>query len=255
MKKIMLAAFMMLLLYPVAYTYGFSSKGEDCSKCHTLTKDEAATLLKDIIPNGKILDVRMTQLKALWEVDVETQGRKMPVYVDFSKKYLVSGTLIDIKGKKNLTEERLSEINRVDASKIPLKDALVMGSKDARDKVIVFTDPDCPYCAKLHDEIKKVIMERKDIAFFIKMFPLPSHKGAFEKSKVIVCEKSLSLLDDAFAKKQLPKANCKTTAIDDNIKLAKKLGITGTPAMVMPDGRVVSGYRDANVLKNLIDRK
>ena len=54
--------------------------------------------------------------------------------------------------------------------------------------------------------MKKVIEKRKDIAFFIKMYPLPMHKGAYEKSKTIVCEKSLALLEDAFAKKTLPAA-------------------------------------------------
>ncbi len=87
------------------------------------------------------------------------------------------------------------------------------------------------------------------------MFPLPIHKTAAEKAKAIVCEKSLKLLDDAYEKKTLPKPKCKTSVIDDNIKLAKKLGISGTPALILPDGRVVSGYRDANALKALIDKK
>jgi|SRR3990172_1516062 len=103
--------------------------------------------------------------------------------------------------------------------------------------------------------MKKVVAERKDIAFYIKMFPLPMHKEAYDKAKAIVCEKSLALLEDAFNKKQLPKPKCKTTVVDENIKLAKQLGITGAPALVLPDGRVVSGYKDAGALKDLIDRK
>ncbi len=87
------------------------------------------------------------------------------------------------------------------------------------------------------------------------MFPLPIHKEAYDKAKAIVCEKSLSLLDDAFAKKALPKAKCKTSAVDDNIKLANKLNISGAPAMVLPDGRVISGYKDAQAIKELIDKK
>jgi thiol:disulfide interchange protein DsbC len=103
--------------------------------------------------------------------------------------------------------------------------------------------------------MKKVIAERKDIAFLIKMLPLPAHKEAYDKAKTIVCEKSLSLLDNAFEKKPIPKPKCKTSIVDDNIKLAQKLGISGLPAMVMPDGRIISGYHDANALKSLIDKK
>jgi thiol:disulfide interchange protein DsbC len=64
------------------------------------------------------------------------------VYVDFSKKYLISGALVDIKTKANLTQERFNEINKTDVSLIPLDDALVMGDIDAKKRVIVFTDPD-----------------------------------------------------------------------------------------------------------------
>jgi thiol:disulfide interchange protein DsbC len=102
--------------------------------------------------------------------------------------------------------------------------------------------------------MKKVIEKRKDIAFFIKMFPLPMHKGAYEEAKAIVCEKSLALLEDAFAKKPLPAPKCDTKAVDDNIKLGEKLGIRGTPAIILPDGIVVPGYKDADSLIALISK-
>jgi thiol:disulfide interchange protein DsbC len=96
--------------------------------------------------------------------------------------------------------------------------------------------------------MKKVVEERKDIAFLIKMFPLSMHPGAYEKAKAIVCEKSLALLEDAFAKKELPKAKCETTVLDENIKLAEKFGIRGTPALIFPDGSVVPGAVDAKAI-------
>ncbi len=102
--------------------------------------------------------------------------------------------------------------------------------------------------------MKKVIEKRKDIVFNIKMFPLKMHPNAYEKSKTIVCEKSISVLEDAFAKKQIPKPSCNTTVIDDNIKLGEKLGISGTPAIIMPDGTLVPGYKDADSLISLIDK-
>ena len=96
--------------------------------------------------------------------------------------------------------------------------------------------------------MKKVIAERKDIVFHIKMFPLPMHKDAYDKAKAIVCEKSLALLEDAFEKKPLPKPTCETTVIDENIKLAQKLGISGTPALIFPDGKLVPGALDAKTI-------
>ncbi len=141
MRKVILSGVIAFLLCP-AFSYAFSSKGQDCSKCHTLKKEEAAALVKGVIPNPRILDIRMTPLKAVWELDIEADGKKGIVYLDFSKKYLISGSILDIRAKKNLTQERFSEINKVNVSQIPLKDALVMGDKNAGHKVIVFDDPD-----------------------------------------------------------------------------------------------------------------
>jgi thiol:disulfide interchange protein DsbC len=67
-----------------------------------------------------------------------------------------------------------------------------------------------------------------------------------------VCEKSLALLDDAFEGKQLPKPKCETTVIDENLKLGEKLGISGAPTLIMPDGRVIQGYKEADALIGLV---
>jgi thiol:disulfide interchange protein DsbC len=100
--------------------------------------------------------------------------------------------------------------------------------------------------------MEKVVKERKDIAFYIKMFPLPMHKGADEIAKSIVCEKSLKLLEEAFEHKEIPKAKCDTKVIKENLELGQKLGITGTPALILPDGRVEPGYRDAKGIIGLV---
>ncbi len=85
------------------------------------------------------------------------------------------------------------------------------------------------------------------------MLPLKSHPQAYEKSKSIVCEKSLALLGDAYEKKSLPRPNCKTLAVDENIRLAQKLGLTSVPAFILPDGTIIPKYIDAKTLiKKLI---
>ncbi len=95
-----------------------------------------------MIPDIKVLHVRASAVKGLWEIGIESGGRKGIVYLDYSGKHLLAGNLFSIQAKTNLTQESLQEINKVDASQIPLKDALVMGDKNAKYKVIVFDDPD-----------------------------------------------------------------------------------------------------------------
>ncbi len=137
---------------------------------------------------------------------------------------------------------------RTDFSKLPLDRALILGPKEAPLKMAVFTDPDCPYCGKFHGEMEKIVRERKDIVFYIFLFPLPMHKDAYWKSKSIVCENSLKMLADAFEQRPIPRRECPTRAIDENIALARTLGIRGTPTTIFPDGRIKPGSVTAQQL-------
>lgn len=136
---------------------------------------------------------------------------------------------------------------------IPLDNALVMGNRNAQFKVIVFTDPDCPFCAKLHQEMKTVLQQRNDIVFFLKLYPLAFHKEAYGKSKTIVCENSLKLLEANFNKELIPKTDCESREIDDNIKLAKTLGINSVPTMIFANGDKVSGAKSSYVIIKLVE--
>jgi len=144
MVKKVLPIILLLLLTPVfcGLSFGFETKGQDCSKCHTLTAAEAKDLIKGFYPDARIVEVASSPLKVAWEVFVDIGGRKGILYVDFSKKHLILGSIVSLGDRRNLTQERFNELNRVDVSQIPLDDALVMGDPKARIRVIVFTDPD-----------------------------------------------------------------------------------------------------------------
>ena len=129
-------------LFGNSLCYGFEVKGQDCSQCHTLTSSEARDLIGVFYPDVKILEVGMSPVKGSWELFIETGQKKGLVYIDFSKKYVLLGSILSIQEKRNLTQERLSQLNKVDVSQIPLDDAVVMGDSKARIRVIVFTDPD-----------------------------------------------------------------------------------------------------------------
>lgn len=249
MLKFVITAFIILYV-----AIGYSAFAAEPKATAGMTPTEALSALQELVPDVKVLEVSATPVQGIFEVAVETEGRKGIIYLDSSRKYLITGSIVHIPTKQNLTHQRFSEINKVNVSEIPLADALIMGEKNAPKKVIVFTDPDCPYCAKLHWEMKKILEQRKDIAFFIKLYPLPMHKDAYGKSKAIVCEKSLALLDDAFERKPVEPGKCETSAIEDNLKLAEKLGIRGTPAIILPNGIIIPGYQDAPSLIDAIDK-
>jgi thiol:disulfide interchange protein DsbC len=141
-KRVFLLFLAVLILSAASDSFGFSTKGQDCSKCHTLKKDEATKLLKDFDQTIKIKTISVSAAKYLFEVSVESNGKKGVVYIDFPKKHLFTGSLYQINGKRNLTQESLSEINKVNVSQIPLGDAIVLGEKNAKYRVVVFDDPE-----------------------------------------------------------------------------------------------------------------
>ncbi|HYB20539.1 MAG TPA: DsbC family protein [Thermodesulfobacteriota bacterium] len=231
----------------------------DCQKCHTITNQEAKEILQNMkIPGGaEVLKVQLSPVKGLWEVSFLNNGKPAVMYVDFSKSFILPGPVVEIKGGKNKTQERLAKLQesrRVDFSKIPLNQGLVMGDVLAPQKVAVFTDPDCNFCEKLHKEMKKVLQERKDIVFYILLYPLSIHKDAYWKSKSIFCNRSLQMLENAYDRKEILRLECDTKEIDANIRIAEALGITGTPTLVLPDGRTHTGAMPANQLIDFIQR-
>ena len=141
-KTFLLALLLLFCLFSPNPSFCFEGKGQDCSKCHTLSNDEARDLLKEAIPDIKIVSVKLGPPQGFWEVYLESGGRKGLIYVDFAKRHFFVGSLISIKERKNLTQERFTELNKIDVSQIPLNDALVVGDQKARIKVISFSDPD-----------------------------------------------------------------------------------------------------------------
>jgi thiol:disulfide interchange protein DsbC len=143
MSKRFLFIFLLLLsLLPLGSAHPFETKGQDCAKCHMLGNDEARELLKGVAPDVKIINIIISPVKAVWEVFLESRGKKRLVYIDFSKKFLIDGKIISINEKKDLSGERLIELNKIDVSQIPLEDALVLGDPKARIRIIAFDDVD-----------------------------------------------------------------------------------------------------------------
>ena len=91
-----------------------------------------------------------------------------------------------------------------------------------------------------------------EVAFLIKLYPLKMHPNAYDISKSIVCNNSMEYLELSFAGKPVPPPNCEMPVIDQTIALARELGIRSTPNLIMPDGRLLPGYRKAEEILAII---
>ena len=132
----------LLAIFIFSNTYCSNASDQKASSCSQIKKDDLLPQLKNLAPNIDILEIGPAPIEGLCELAIETNGRKAIIYTDPATKYIISGSILEIATKTNLTQERLIDLNRVDVSQIPLDNAILMGDKEAKYRVIVFSDPD-----------------------------------------------------------------------------------------------------------------
>ena len=189
------------------------------------------------MPNApKIDEVRPAAMPGLWEIRIGNEVR----YTDPTGSYLIEGELIDLKAKKNLTEERLAQINRVDFATLPFKDALVWKNGTGKRRIAVFADPNCGYC-KLFE---RGLQELKDVTVYTFLIPILGGDSS-DKSRAIWCAKDgvNTWLAWMLKGEQPPKApaSCDDAAIERNLALSRKIHVNGTPAILLEDGNRIPG--------------
>ena len=249
-----------IILVSSSFAMAKEGCGGVCATCHSLTEKEATELLKKT--GGTVTSVKQSPSRGLFELLVERDGQKGILLMDFSKKHLIQGMVVDIEKLEPVSAHQLNtqqpkQQTSVDVTTIPVSNAVIIGNPKGSKKIYVFTDPDCPYCRKGHDELNKLAKIAPDVAIHIMLFPLPMHPAAYDKSRTIIETKDHDLLDKAFAGKEIPKPTKDSSkkAVDEIVKFANANGISGTPTMVMQDGAILVGMRDAETMKKMLEGK
>ena len=182
----------------------------------------------------KIDEVSKTPMNNLYEIRVDSDI----FYTDAEGNFLIQGNLIDTKGKRNLTEERVTKLSAIDFDALPLKDAFTQVRGNGKRKLAVFEDPNCGYCKRFERDLQKV----NDVTIHTFLIPILSADSA-EKSKNIWCakDKNKAWLDWMVRDQNPAKASCDTTALERNLAFSKKYKITGTPTVFFANGTRVPG--------------
>lgn len=199
-----------------------------------------ATIRKSIterMPNApKIDEVRPAPMPGLWEVRIGNEVR----YTDPTGSFLIEGELFDLKARKNLTEERVAQLNRIDFASLPFKDAVVWKNGNGKRRIAVFADPNCGYCKRF----EKGLQELKDVTVYTFLIPILGGDSP-EKTRAIWCAKdSTSAWLGWMLKGEQPAkapASCDDAAIERNLALSRKIHVNGTPAILLEDGNRIPG--------------
>ncbi len=153
-------------------------------------------------PNVKINDIKINTKKELplngWygyilDVKANIQGKDIDAKdIIFSDGKYISLELIDSETGKSLKDVVTPNLtdNFHDKAK------LIAGNPNAKDKLVVFSDPLCPFCKDyLPDVIKYVNKNSDSIALYYYNFPLSIHPAATPLSKMIEIAKHKGLKD------------------------------------------------------------
>ena len=163
------------------------------------------------------------------------------MYVSNDGKYLLQGSLIDLKTRTDIGEERRNGI-RLDAlNDLGEEKMIVFPAKEQKHVITVFTDIDCGYCRKLHGEMDKY--NEKGITVRYLMFPRAGIDSASYKKAVSVwCSKDQQdAMTRSKAGENVPNATC-DNPVKEEYELGQLIGVRGTPAIIMEDGAMLPGY-------------
>ena len=192
-----------------------------------------------LFPHARIDSVEPSPVAGIYEVRT---GRNV-VYMDATGRYVFAS-------RKNLTAEKMAGLNALDFGSLPAAQAIHLGPATAAKRIAVFTDVDCPFCKKFHQETLPDLL-KAGVGVDLYLLPLTQlHPGAFEKSRRVWCSPDkAAALDRIMAGQSLPEAaaECRTP-LAQIAELASKLSISGTPTLVLDSGQRVDGFLSYDVL-------
>lgn len=203
--------------------------------------------LAERLPNlPKIDEVNRTAMPGLFEVRIN--GTEI-LYTDAEANFLIQGSLIDTKAKRNLTEERIEKLTAIDFASLPVKDAFTIVRGNGKRKLAVFEDPNCGYCKRFERDLQKV----DNVTIHMFLYPILG-AGSTERSRNIWCAKDRAKAWNDWMLKDVDPASatCDTAALTRNVELGRKYKITGTPTLIFADGSRVPGAINAQQIEKFL---
>jgi thiol:disulfide interchange protein DsbC len=194
----------------------------------------------------KLDEVSKTGMAGLYELRVN--GSDI-FYTDAEANFLLQGNLIDLKTKRNLTEERVDKLTEIAFDTLPLKDSFTIVRGNGKRKLAVFEDPNCGYCKRFEADLQKV----DNVTVHMFLYPILSADST-EKSRNIWCakDKGRAWQDLMLRDAQAAPAKCDAAAIARNLEFGKKYKITGTPTLIFADGTRVPGAINAQQVEKML---
>ena len=204
--------------------------------------------LKQKYPSTVIKSVSATSLPGIYEV---VMGKNV-AYVEESGRYFIFGHLFDMQTQTDMTEGKImaEQVQKTDFNKLPTQDAVKIVRGDGSRKVAIFSDPDCPYCKQLENNIANLT----NVTIYLYLFPLEQlHPQAKAKAVGVWCAPDRAKAWDGLMRRNEAVSGQCDNPIDRNVALAESLGINGTPTVILPDGSIIPGAPSSAKLDQMLN--
>jgi thiol:disulfide interchange protein DsbC len=211
--------------------------------------DDIADLQKALVermPQVAITSIEATPVSGLYQVIVGPQV----VYMTKDAKYMIDGDLVDLSTSRNFTEDakaaiRLSEINELSEDEM-----VVYKPETVKHTITVVTDINCPYCRRLHKEVPQYLQNGIKVRYIF--MPLKGPEDIAKTVSVWCANDRNAALDIAKKGGEIEAKKC-DNPIMKHMELARKLGVRGTPAILLENGDMLPGYVPVNKLVTQLD--
>ncbi|MBK80184.1 MAG: protein-disulfide isomerase [Gammaproteobacteria bacterium] len=216
--------------------------------------EAAATLvsrLKALRPDIPIENVTASPIPGIYAL--ELAGGTV-FYGTEDGRYLFAGDLYQLGDDElvNLAEAGRAELRHELLAGVPRSEMIVFSpAGDTRAAINVFTDVDCGFCQKLHQEVPKL----NEMGIEVRYLAYPRAGVGSESYRKIVsawCAKDPnSALTKLKARQSIPDASC-PNPVAEQLDLGRQMGVSGTPAIVLQDGTMLPGYMPAERLAEIV---
>lgn len=188
-----------------------------------------------------ILSAVPTDMKDIYWV---TASGLPSFFTDKSGKHIIQGQIIAVGAEApvDISGALVAKTAQEALKAVDKKDMIIYPAKgETKSVVYSFTDADCPYCTKLHEEIDDINARGIEVRYLA----WPRSEGSIPKMEAIWCsEDRNAAMDQAKmgANVQAPSCN---SPVKSQIELGMALGVRGTPAIFTESGQQIGGYLPA----------
>ena len=214
-----------------------------------LANEALKKTLQEKVPQLPIESISKSPLPGFYEV----VANGTIFYADEKGQYLIlPERVLDLDAKKDILEERMLKLTGIRFDALPLDLAFKNVKGNGKRRLAVFSDPDCPYCRRLEQDLTKL----NDVTVYTFLLPIEQlHPAAPEKAKAVWCSADRQKTWSALMLSNVAPSGAKSceNPVEKIAAFAQQKHINATPTMFLADGTRISGAKPAAELDRLMN--